>query len=90
MILLQNGQELKGCEGPAHIRFCEVSVQPAEYPGVIAADKEDLIALQFRVAVEAAGQHLCRGDQDVECIGEQCDRWEKLDFHKGEFGALEI
>jgi hypothetical protein len=33
---------------------------------VVAADEEDLIALQIDVAVQGIYQHLHRGDEDVE------------------------
>ncbi len=34
-----------------------------EDAGVVAADEEDLIALQFRMAVDGSGPQLYRGDQ---------------------------
>ena len=34
--------------------------------GVVAADEEDLVALQFRVAALGFGQQLRGGDQDAE------------------------
>jgi hypothetical protein len=42
---------------------------------VVATDEEDLVALQFQVAVEGAGQHLHGGDEDAEGFGEQGDDW---------------
>ena len=62
VVLLQNGHELVDDESPAHIQLRDVAVQPAEDAGVVATDEEDLVALQFRVAVEGAGQQLNRGD----------------------------
>ena len=45
---LQNGHELEEAVGPAHIQIGYVAVQLAEDAGVVAANEEDLIALQFR------------------------------------------
>ena len=53
VVLLQDGHELKDGEGAAHFQFRDVSVQPAEDAGVVAADEEDLVALQFQVAALA-------------------------------------
>ena len=50
LLLLQDGHELEDDEGAAHFQLCEVAVQPAEDAGVVAADEEDLVALQFQVA----------------------------------------
>ena len=54
VVLLQYGHKLKGGEGPAHVQLGDVPVQPAEDAGVVAADEEDLIALQFKVAIVGA------------------------------------
>ena len=54
VVLLQNSHELKGGKGPAHVQLGDVPVQPAEDAGVVAADEEDLIALQFKVAIVGA------------------------------------
>jgi hypothetical protein len=67
VVLLQDGHELKGCEGPAHLKLREVAVQAA---GAAAADEEDLVALQFQVAAAGYGQHPHGGDQDAEGLGE--------------------
>ena len=77
----------KDGEGAAHFQLGDVAVQPAEDAGVVAADEEDLVALQFQVAVEGSGQHLHGGDQDVEGLGEQGDGGEEFDFHDREQGA---
>jgi hypothetical protein len=53
VVLLQDGHELEDCEGAAHIQLREVTIQPAEDAGVVATDKEDLVALQFQVAIES-------------------------------------
>lgn len=70
VVLLQDGHELEDGEGAAHIQLRKVAVQPA---GAAATDEEDLIALQFQVAIEGAGQHLRGGDEDavgrVEKVG---------------------
>jgi len=81
VVLLQYGHELEDCEGAAHIQFCDVAVQPIEDAGVVAADEEDLVALQFQVAVQGAGQQLHGGDEDVEGLREQGDGGEEFDFH---------
>ena len=82
MVLLQDGHELEGCEGAAHFQFCEIAVQSIEDAGVVAADEEDLVALQFQVAVQGAGQQLRRGDQDAEGLGEQGDGGEEFDIQE--------
>jgi len=64
VVLLQDGHELVDGESAAHFQFCEVAVQPIEDARVVAADEEDLVALQFQVAVEGTGQQLHGGDQD--------------------------
>ena len=81
VVLLQDGHELEGCEGAAHLQLGEVAIQPAEDAGVVAADEEDLVALQFQVAVEGFDQHLHRGDEDAEGLGEQGDCRVEFDFH---------
>lgn len=90
VVLLQYGHELEGGEGSAHFQLGDVPVQPAEDAGVVAADEEDLIALQFRVAVDGSGHQLHRGDQDVEGLGEERDGRAEFDLHDGEQGALGI
>ena len=59
----RNGHELEDSEGAAHFQLSDVAVQPIEDAGVVAADKEDLVALQFQVAIEGAGQQLNGGDE---------------------------
>ncbi len=54
VVLLQDGHKLKGGKGAAHVQLGDVPVQPAEDAGVVAADEEDLIALQFKVAIVGA------------------------------------
>jgi len=66
VVLLQDGHELVDGEGAAHFQLREVAVQPIEDAGVVAADEEGLVALQFRVAVDGACQNLAGGDQDAE------------------------
>jgi hypothetical protein len=68
VVLSQDGHELGEGVGPTHIQR-GLTVQPAEDAGVVAANEEDLIALQFRVAVDGFGQQLHRSDQDVEVSG---------------------
>ena len=90
VVLLQYGHELEGGEGSAHFQLGDVPVQPAEDAGVVAADEEDLIALQFRMAVDSTGHQLHRGDQDVEGLGEEGDGRAEFDLHDGEQGASRI
>ena len=90
VVFLQDGHELVDGEGAAHIQLGDIAVQPAEDAGVVAADEEDLVALQFRVAVDGTGQQLHWGDQDAEGLGSQGDGGEEFDFHDGEQGAAGI
>jgi len=87
VVLFKDGHELDDSEGAAHIQFREVAVKPA---GAAAADDEDLVALQFQVAIEGAGQQLHGGDEDAEGFGEQGDGGEEFDFHDRELGAAGI
>ena len=73
VVLLQDGHELEEGDGAAHFQFREVAVQSAEDAGVVATDEEDLVALQFQVAVQGAGQQLHGGDEDAVGLGEQGD-----------------
>jgi hypothetical protein len=82
VVLLQDGHELEGGKGAAHIQFREVAVQSAEDAGVVAADEEDLVVLQALVAVEGAGQQFRGSDEDVEGLREQGDGGVELDFSK--------
>ena len=90
VVLLQYGHELEGGEGSAHVQLGDIPVQPAEDAGVVAADEEDLIALQFGVTVDSSGHQLHRGDQDVEGLGEERDGRAEFDLHDGEQGASGI
>jgi len=81
VVLLQDGHELKDCEGPADLQLCNFAVQPAEDTGVVARDVEDLVSLQVKVTVQGLDQHLYRGDKDIESLGEQGDCWVEFDFH---------
>jgi hypothetical protein len=54
VVLLQDGHELDGGEGPADLQLGEVPIQLAEDARVIAADVEDLVALQALVAVQCS------------------------------------
>lgn len=84
-------------KGAAHFQGCEIAIQPTKNAGVIAADVEDLVALQFEVAVEefevaveGTGQHLHRGDQDVEGLFEQGDGRMEFDFYNERMSATGI
>ncbi len=87
VVFLQDGHELEDGKGAAHIQLGDVSIQLAEDAGVVAADEDGLVALQFRVAVESAGQHLHWCDQNAEGIGEQGNGGEEFYFHDREQGA---
>ena len=60
----------------------DVPGQSAEDARVVAADEEDLVALQFRVAVDGSGHQLHRDDQDVELKvlhrGRQTGRYQQI------------
>ncbi len=90
VVLLQYGHELEGGEGSPHVQLGDVPVQPAEDAGVVASDEEDLVTLQFRVAVYRLGHQLHRGDQDVEGLREEGDGGAEFDLHDGEQGASGI
>ncbi len=67
-----------------------VAVQPIEDTGVVAADEEDLVALQFQVAALGFGQHLHGGDEEAVGLGEQGDGREEFDIHDRIWVALGI
>ena len=62
-ILLQDGPELDGGEGPPHVQLQGAAVQPAEDAGADAGDQEDPELLQVGIAVECSGQNLLAGDE---------------------------
>ena len=84
VVFLQDGHELEGGKGAADLQRRDVAVQAAEDAGVVAADVEDLVALQVLVAVEGAGQQLRGSDEDVEGLFEQGDGGMEFNFHEGE------
>jgi len=90
VVLLQDGHELEDFEGAAHIQLRDVAVQPIEDAGAVAADEEDLVALQFQVAIEGASQHLHGGDEEAVGLGEQGDGGDKFDFHERIWVAARI
>lgn len=55
--------------------------------GLVAAYEEDLVALQFRVAIEGAGQQLHWGDQNAEGLRVQGNGGEEFDIHDGEWST---
>ena len=57
----------------AKLRFSRLELRPLE---------EDLVALQFQVAVQGAGQQLHGGDEEAVGLGEQGDGGEEFDFHE--------
>jgi hypothetical protein len=79
VILLQDGSELDGGEGPPHVQLHGAAVQPSEDARADAGDKEDPGLLQVGVAVQSA-QHLLWGDEDAN-DGEQGDDGQDFDFH---------
>jgi hypothetical protein len=90
VVLVKDRHELEAGKRPAHIQFCDVSVQPAEYSGIVATDEEDFVPLQNGVGVDGIYQHLLRGDEDVECILLQGDCWVQFYFHERIWAALRI
>ena len=81
VVLLQDGPELDGGEGPPHAQLDRAAVQSAEDAGANAGDKEDPELLQVGVAVKGPGQHLLRGDKHAERLVEQGDGGQEFDFH---------
>ena len=75
---------LEECVGAAHLQLGDVAVQPAEDARVVAADEEDLVALQFLVAIQGVGQHLHGGDEEAVGLREHGDGGAKVDFHDRE------
>jgi hypothetical protein len=75
VVLLQDGHELEGCEGSAHIQVSEIAIQPTQYAGVVAADIQDLVALQVKMGVQGFDQHIRWSDEDIECLFEQGYCW---------------
>ncbi len=90
MVLLQDGHDLEDGDGAAHLQFCDIAVQPIEDARVVAADEEDLVALQFQMAIEGAGQQLHGGDEGAVGLGEQGEGREEFDFHDRIWAALGI
>jgi len=84
VVLLKDGHELEGGKGPAHIHIREIAIQAAEDAGVVAADKEDLEALQFQAAVEGLDEHFQGRMQDVEGSGTQSDCGAEFEVHDKE------
>jgi len=81
VILLQDGPELDGSEGPPHVQLHGAAVQPAEDARADAGDNEDPELLQVGVAVKGPGQHLLRGDKHAQRLGEQGDGGQEFYFH---------
>ena len=73
MVLLQDGPELDRGEGPPHYQLHGAAVQSVEDARTDAGYKEDLELLLVGVAVKGSGQHLLRGDEDAQRLGEQGD-----------------
>jgi hypothetical protein len=90
VVPFQDGHELEGGDGAANVQLYDCSVQPAEDAGVVAADEEHFIALQFQVAVESTDQQISGGYEDTEGLRQQGYDGVEFDFHDKELGALEI
>jgi hypothetical protein len=58
-LILEQIQD-RSVKGPADLFILKSALQPAEDGGVVAADIEDLVALQVKVAVEGLGEHFIR------------------------------
>ena len=87
VVLLQDGHELEDCKGAAHFQGGEVAVQPAEDARVVAADEEDLVALQFRWLLRASASISTGAMRTLNGLGEQGDGGEEFDFHDREMGG---
>jgi hypothetical protein len=62
-----------GSECPPHVQLHdELAVMPVEDARADAGDKEDPELLQMRVAVQSV-QHLLRGYEDIQRVGEPGD-----------------
>ena len=57
---------------------------------MIAADEEDPVAVQFRMAVNGTGHRLHGGEKTAVGLGEEGDGWVELHFHDKEQGARGI
>jgi len=57
----RNGHELVDGKSAAHFHFREVAVQPAGDAGVVTADEEDPVALQFQVGCSGLWPAALRG-----------------------------
>ena len=90
VFLFQYGHELENGKGAALFKFRDVAVQPGEDAGVVAADEEDLVTLQFRLAALGFGQQLRGGDQDAEGLGARETVGRSLISHDRIWAALGI
>ncbi len=77
----QDGYGREEGVGAEHIQRGDVSVHLA---GSAGADEGDLVALQFRLAVDGSGQDLAGSDQEAEGIQGQGGGGVEFDFHGGE------
>jgi len=68
VVLLQDGPELEGGEGPPHYELHGAAVQPAKDARANAGDKEDPELLQVGIAVKGPDQHLLGGDEDASMV----------------------
>ena len=79
VVLLQDGYELEEGVGRRTSSSVKLRFSRLRMRELVAADEEDLVALQFQVAIEGVGQQLHRGDQDAEGLGSQGDGGEEFE-----------
>jgi len=82
VVLHQDGSQLDRGEGPPHYQVHRAAVQLAEDSRADAGDEDDPEPRQVGVAVQAPGQHLLRGDEDAQRLGEQGDGGQEFYFHE--------
>jgi hypothetical protein len=77
-----------GGEGSPYFQLHGAEVQPAEDTRPDASDKEDPELPKVGVAVKGPGQHLLRGDEDAQRLGEQGDGGQELKRRTRVVGAF--
>jgi len=82
VVLLQDGPELDGGEGPPHVQLHGAAIQPAEDARADAGDKKNPELLKVGVAVKGSGQHLLGDDKDAQRLGEEGDGGQEFEFHR--------
>jgi hypothetical protein len=61
VVLIQDGPELDGGEGPPYYQVHVAAVHPAKDARADAGDENDPELLQVRVAVQSSGKYLLKG-----------------------------